>query len=113
MEPEGCIPSGIPVVHDPGVPFRLHPLLDARKRVLPRQLREFRGRRQRQRQLAGLVAACWPSDGRVGLAVPHEHVKKDRAQSVAVQGQLLAEGHGVEAPDGAGSRHHPRQHLLA
>ena len=110
MEPEGCIPSGIPLVHDPGVPFRLHALVDARKRVLPRQLREIRGR-QRQRQRAGGLAR-WQSR-RVGLAVPHEHVKKDRAQSVAVQGQFLAEGHGVEAPNGAGSGHHPRQHLLA
>ena len=110
MKPEGRVPCGVPLVHDPRVHFRLHPLLAVRKRVLPGQLGERRRGRQWQRQRAGL--AHRPSR-RVRLAVPHDHVKKDRLQGVAVQGQLLAEGDGVEATDGAGRRHHPRQDLLA
>jgi hypothetical protein len=47
------------------------------------------------------------------VAVPHEEVQRDWLERVAVQRQLLAERHRVEALDLAAGGHHPRQHLLA
>ncbi|BAT07233.1 Os09g0281850, partial [Oryza sativa Japonica Group] len=82
------------------VPFRV-----GRRRRRRRRQHEH-CRRRRQRRLGHDVL-----DGEGG--VPHEEVERDGAERVAVQRQLLAERHRVEALDVAGGGHHPGEHLLA
>jgi hypothetical protein len=108
LEPEGAIVRVL-AEHD------LRPVAIERDLVGGRLVvvagRSLRGQHDRRRR--------WPAGARApekrgdAEVLPHEEGQSDGSQRVAVQRQQLAERHGVGAPDVAGGRDSPREHLLA
>ncbi|RWW66237.1 hypothetical protein BHE74_00026422 [Ensete ventricosum] len=79
-------------------------------RRMPRHGKLWRRRRTTSPVLGCARAGNSWNGGR--RRVPHEQVKQNGFQCVPVQRELLAEGDGVEAADGARGGDHPGKHLL-